>query len=287
MLRRNSVALILVFLIVSAQAQTSQEKNYAFLKHLERLEAWNEGLVFLEDINTGRHAAGYSDTLNYLQGKFHYKLRSTYQSISYLKQVSVASDHLFRSARFFTAFQEAYNGQPGLARTTLLGYDEVDTLFAELKTFQLAGLDLLDRKYDDFEQKQALFGYPYQLETYEKGLFTHYERLTAFKSKSKFVAGALSTLLPGGGKFYLGKTGEGIATLLVTGIFGLQTWEGYRKDGLRSPRFIIFGTLFTVSHFANILGAVLAVKVRREEFNAQINDSILLDMHIPLRVLLD
>ena len=84
---------------------------------------------------------------------------------------------------------------------------------------------------------------------------------------------------------YAGKVGQGIAGLLSTSLFGLQAYEAYRKDGLNSARFIIFGGLFSAFYVANIWGSVFTVKLRRDEFNNAVNKAILVDLHIPLRTI--
>jgi hypothetical protein len=58
-----------------------------------------------------------------------------------------------------------------------------------------------------------------------------------------------------------------------------------RKDGVSSPRFIIYGSLFSLFYIGNIWGSALSVKIKRQEFNEKIDEQILFDMHIPLRTL--
>lgn len=284
MARKISSALFFLTLSFHSLSQSLFQEDFKFLHHLERLEEWNEGLLFLDELESRAFPA---DTLNFFRGKFQYKLKQSKSSISYLRKVSGSNIHYYRYARFFTAFQLAYDGFPVSSRSILQEFEPQDSLMIRLKNLQLAGLDLLDRNYESYTRRQQNFTFAYELEPYERGMLERYDELQGFKKKSRFTAALLSSLVPGAGRFYIGKPGAGIAALLVTGIFGLQAWEGYRKDGINSARFIVFGTLFSVSHIANVWGTALAVKVRREEFNDQMNESILLDMHIPLRVLLD
>ncbi len=287
MARKTSAIFLFLFVVTYSYSQTSFQDDFRFLKHLENLEEWNEGLELIRQLNTGRMPAGRADTLNFFQGKFLYKLKEPALSVQSFRTVSNSNLEYYRYARLFGAFQATFDSDLTLANEILMAYQPIDSLSLRIKNLQLAGMDLMLRDYDSYLERQSKFTYAYELEPYERGMVQRYDQLRAFKRKSPFVAAMLSAVVPGAGRFYMGKTGEGVAALLVTGIFGLQAWEGYRKDGIESARFIIFGSLFTISHVANIWGSAIGVRIRREEFNDQMNDSILLDMHIPLRVLLD
>lgn len=285
----SKISAVVLFLVqVSiANAQVNFQQDFRFLQHLENLAEWNEGLLFLSQVSPEVSSPGRADTLNFFKGKFTYKLKQPSASIVAFREVGKSNLEYYRYARFFGAFQAGFIGHVALADSMLQDYQPKDSLSLRIKNLQLAGIDLLSRDYIGYKERASRFTYDYELEPYERGLVSRYEQLKTYKKKSPFVAGMLSAVVPGAGRFYMGKAGQGIAALLVTGIFGLQAWEGYRKDGPESARFIIFGSLFTVSHVANIWGSAVGVRLRREEFNDQMNDSILLDMHIPLRVLVD
>jgi TM2 domain-containing membrane protein YozV len=95
----------------------------------------------------------------------------------------------------------------------------------------------------------------------------------------------LSAVVPGAGKVYAGQLGQGVAIFLQNTIFALQAYEGYRKDGPRSARFLIYGGLFTVFYIGNVWGSVLSVQIKRQEMYDKINNQIVFDMHIPLRTI--
>jgi hypothetical protein len=97
------------------------------------------------------------------------------------------------------------------------------------------------------------------------------------------VAGIMSAIIPGSGKVYAGKTGQGVITFIQNVALGFQAYEAYRKDGWRSPRFLLYSSLFSFFYVGNIWGSTLTVNVRRQEFNDKINEQILVNMQIPLR----
>ncbi len=287
MVRKSSAIVFLLLAVFFSYAQTNFQEDFSFLKHLEKLEEWNEGLLLLDQLGPTLNTAGQADTLNFFRGKFIYKLKLPELSVEAFRSVTTANQEYYRYARFFGTFQSAYEGDFSLASDILKAYEPQDSLSIRIKNLQLAGLDLLKRDYSSYQERQSRFTFNYELEPYEQGMIERYNDLKNYKKKSPFVAGLMSAIVPGGGRFYMGKPGQGIAAFFVTGVFGLQAWEGYRKDGLNSARFIIFSSLFSISYVANIWGSALGVRIRREEFNDQMNESILLDMHIPLRVLVD
>jgi len=111
----------------------------------------------------------------------------------------------------------------------------------------------------------------------------YYDRLSSFKHRSPVLAGFYSALLPGAGKWYAGKKKQAIAAFLPIISLAAITYESYRKDGVKSARFIGFGTLFSIFYIGDIWGSTLSVKIRRNEFYKEYDNKILFDMHIPLR----
>jgi TM2 domain-containing membrane protein YozV len=97
------------------------------------------------------------------------------------------------------------------------------------------------------------------------------------------IAGLFSGIIPGSGKFYSGKKGEAISAFIATTGLGLVTWENYRKSGFNSFKTIAFGTAFAFSYVANIYGSVISINVLETEFRNNVKNSILFNLHIPLR----
>ena len=118
-------------------------------------------------------------------------------------------------------------------------------------------------------EKQKLSDYRFEIKKY--------------KNKSPLVAGILSAFIPGSGKIYAGKTGEGIASFIIVGAAGFTALENYSKLGAKHAKTIIFSSLFSVLYIGNIYGSVFTVKLVNEEFNHEMDHKILFSMHIPLR----
>lgn len=93
----------------------------------------------------------------------------------------------------------------------------------------------------------------------------------------------MSAIVPGTGKIYVGKPGEGIASMLATVGFGLITLENYKKLGLNNFKTIFFGSIFAANYVSNIYGSVISVKIIENNYRDGIRNQILFQLHIPLR----
>ncbi|MFT6133729.1 MAG: TM2 domain-containing membrane protein YozV [Cyclobacteriaceae bacterium] len=268
----------------TAKGQSFSEQ-IGFLDHLRRIEAYNEGLLYLDTVS-GANTEGQSDTLNYYRGKFHYYQVSLGPSITAFDRVRSQSP-FFDESFLLSSYQMIYAGNWTSSQSRLLrAAERVTKESALISTFLLSGVYLLDRDFVGFDSIATdQFTINGQLKTAHQRLNNIRSDITARKHKSPFVAGLLSTILPGAGQMYTGNIGQGAMSLLTIGLFGLQAYESYQKDGLKSARFILFGGLFGGFYVANIWGAALGVKIERQEFNDQVNESILVTMHVPLRFL--
>ena len=267
------------------QGKGSFAKNKDFVAYLISSKSYEDASNYLEHLiqNDGDLSTDDRQSINYYLGKAYYYQQDLVNSSIYLSQVSSQSEFYYESL-FFHSFSNAFLGEYDAAKSELLSFTSDKQLIYQLKYFQLAGIALLERNFDDYKVNSNYFNNEfYQLRKEQDKLSSFYSQLKNYKKKSPVVAGILSAIIPGSGKMYAGQLGEGISTLFKTALVGLPALEAYRKKGVRDARFIIFGSLFSALYIANIWGGVVAVNVTRQEFNNSINDQILVNIHIPLR----
>ncbi|WP_266364544.1 hypothetical protein [Tellurirhabdus rosea] len=283
--------LVLVFLLplaAMAQDQPSAEadsirEELRFARYLADKDAFEEALSVLSALEKAPLALPLRDSLRYSQGWNAYSLRRLLPASRYFLAVSPASP-LYLKSQFFGHYSRAFEGQTDSAYAALRRLPVADTVLNELKALQLAGLSLLKRDFAAYDEHQQRFTHTsYALAAEEKRMGIYAQNLKTFKRKSPLLAGLYSAVVPGMGKVYAGKKKQGIAALLPVLSLAALTYEGLRKDGVRSARFIGFGSLFTIFYVGNIWGSVLSVKVKRNEFYREHDNKILFDMHIPLR----
>jgi tetratricopeptide (TPR) repeat protein len=82
--------------------------------------------------------------------------------------------------------------------------------------------------------------------------------------KSPVLAAIMSTVIPGSGKMYAGRAKDGAYALLTIGLTAWQAYDGFHKDGVRSTKGWIYGTLCAGFHLGNIYGSAIAVRAFNE-----------------------
>ena len=97
-------------------------------------------------------------------------------------------------------------------------------------------------------------------------------------TRSPFLAGLFSSIVPGTGRIYTGRFGDALNSLLTVGLTGWQAYDGFRRDGLSSIKGWGFGTLSGIFYVGNIYGSVLSARV----YNRHIADEFLATLLIEL-----
>ena len=83
--------------------------------------------------------------------------------------------------------------------------------------------------------------------------------------KNSTLAGLYSAIIPGTGKFYCGRTIDGIQSLATVGVLGWQSYTGFRDNGIASLKGWIFGVIGGIFYLGNIYGSVVAAEIHNEE----------------------
>jgi hypothetical protein len=284
--RRIALGLSLALLVGRASAQSpSFGREWAFARYLTDKGATDEAGLVMQTLATQSLSLPQRDSLNYLQGWSAYTTKSLDEAAGRLLAVSGGSGFYVKS-QYFGAYCLAFQHRPDSAQAVLRRLPAPDSTLHELRAFERAGVALLQRQYDQYDHHRQAFRFSsYALSAEETRLDQYADILRQQPRRSAALAGLLSAVVPGLGKAYAGKPRQGIAAFLPILTLGLLTWEGYRKDGPTSVRFLGFGSLFTLFYVGNIWGSTLAVKVKRDETNRLYDTKILFDLHIPLRTL--
>ena len=95
-------------------------------------------------------------------------------------------------------------------------------------------------------------------------------------TRSPFLAGFFSTIVPGAGRIYTGRVGDALNSLLTVGLTGWQAYDGFRRDGITSVKGWGFGTLSGIFYVGNIYGSVISARV----YNHQVADEFLATLFI-------
>ena len=272
--------IILLLKVFAIQAQGTIET--AFIEHLVNKGDYREA-IFLIDKDKFTLKGTKADSVYYLKGWSHYSLMQLEKSSKALLKVSAESQFYYK-ARFFAAYNQAHlkNYQQATEIINLTATDE--RLYTNLKAFQLSGIDLLNKNYLSASERLC------EIDSMLSPLYDPLKNLKLIqlelqkhKTKSPVFASILSSFIPGAGKFYMGRKGEGISTFIGTVGLGLITWENYRKLGLKNIKTLFFGSLFAANYVSNIYGSAVAAKVVENDYQNVMQNQILFNLHIPLR----
>ncbi len=254
-----------------------------FIEHLINRGYYKEVVHLLDETGYKNLSPALQDSLNYMKGWSLYSLKELNRSAKILNRVTPPSP-FYHKSRFFAAYNHAHLANYEKALETLNNIKTTNENYHNLRHFEKSGIALLQRDYKTFRQqfeKTDTAYYPIakssrNMKRYARTLKTH-------NKKSPWVAGMMSALVPGSGKIYAGKTGQGISSFLTVGGMGFVTWENYRKNGWKDFKTLFFATVFSAFYAGNIHGTVMTVKITENEFQKEYDNKILFHLHIPLR----
>lgn len=278
----------LVFLFCfSALGQTSNDSlirnELLFAQYLINKGNNNDAIYILEKIQTAALSKNSTDSLNYFLGWANYGRKELNNTIKYFDKIT-PDFKAFNKVVFFKAYANTFVENTLKASEILQQYTCADTNLCKLKTFEQAGIALLQRDINEFNNYAQNFKFDYYpTAVQEENLIGICGDIEKFKPKSLFVAGALSAIVPGLGKIYIGNIGEGVAAFFTVGALMAVATENLVKDGITDYKTILTGTVASIFYIGNIYGSVAALKVKREKFNDEVNNQILFELHIPLR----
>lgn len=278
----------MLFVAIMPKIACSQiKKDSLFLQYLLAKDEHRDAITLISQLqNRYPDATQQRFELPYWKGLAFYSLKKLDSCTFYFSKVNPSSQY-FKKSLFLSGISHSYLRNINQAQKLFLAVDAKDSLTTAIRTFELAGLNLLNRNLSVFDSLKNHFSEEYYPLQKQQSNFKDYrEIIQKQQRKSPLKAALLSAIIPGAGKIYVGgQLGQGVSTFIQNAILGLQAYEGLRKDGVSSPRFIIYGGLFSLFYIGNIWGSALSVKIKRQEFNDKIDEQILFDMHIPLRTI--
>ena len=225
----------------------------------------------------------YADSMHFISGWTYYSCHKLDSASLMLDLVSDFSP-LHVQSRLFSCLSYAHGGQYAKARSALNGLKSEDNGILQLKTYTQGALALLERNIGEFDSCFALLNtHDMRFESEKAELLSLRNEINAHKPKSLWLAGALSSVVPGLGKVYAGNLGEGISAFLMTGSFMAATAENWYRKGFTNWKTLVFATFSAVFYTGNIYGSVSAAKMSNVIFNGKKDVQILYNIHIPIR----
>lgn len=96
----------------------------------------------------------------------------------------------------------------------------------------------------------------------------HAEDGRKLPSKSPLLAGFLSTVLPGSGRVYVGRSNDALLTVFLLGVLGWAAYDGFSENGVSSRKGWTFGTIGVIFYLGNVYGSVVAAQTHNRRTEA-------------------
>lgn len=227
----------------------SFREEYPFLKHLAHEKLYAERLFVLENISDSLRSTQY-----YIEKAWTLHALGCYDSALRIYNV-IPSDSLltgnFRNDYFDVLFETKSLKKLQQQLNNSSVKDD------SAKHRYVVSVGLMQRQYDPKGIDDL------QLDHAIENSYRNYFKAS---KKSAALAGLFSAAIPGSGKLYAGKKRQALNMFIMNAALGLQAWESYRKAGVHSARFIVFGGLLSAVYISNIYGSIKSViKSRRDE----------------------
>lgn len=272
----------LAFLFIFRAGIAQNASELPFIEHLINKGNYAE-VLHLIDNKFFNYNQGQQDSIYYYKGWAHYSLKNLEQSTFSFLNVGKHSSFYLKS-RFFAGYNQIYLKKYGESREIFGQVSVQNEKISSLVNFELSGIDMLQGNWPQAKEKLKLVDLRVaSINQQVLALTKICEEQGSHRLKSPLLAGVMSGIVPGSGKIYAGKTGEGIAAMITTTGLGLITRENYRKLGLNNFKTIFFGSILAATYISNIYGSVISVKIIENENKDVIQNQILFQLHIPLR----
>lgn len=263
---------VFTFIFFSGFAQNAKlcDDLIPFGEHLFETGSYHDIIQISYECPFGNYKPAAQDSLNFILGNALLKLNQTDSAISvFLKIHSVDK---FRLAGIKSGFNNFLDDRTYSKPLKWLQSSKINVSEYPGLAYYNGGLYLL--RNDIFMFDSLMNEMPLMSVDDRKLLRKYRMAYENMKQKSPWIAGLLSTAAPGLGKIYAGKPYQGISSFITVGIFALQAWEAYYRNGIRSPVLYINGTIAFGYYISNIWGSVMAAKIRNQEVKHEIDQDL-------------
>ncbi|MDD4644528.1 MAG: hypothetical protein PHY99_00905 [Bacteroidales bacterium] len=276
------ITLVFIVSLIGSQAfGQSKMPDWGFVQFLIDQENYGQVLEALDHSSTPTVSS--SDSASFYRGWALYNLKELSRSTTAFREVSLSSSLHIRSG-LFGSWNLAYQKDVKTADLWLSSLHASTPDEMALVKFETLGIRLLERDLPGYEKIRDDVPSTYYAwgKALEK-LDVYAGQIRTDKQKSPALAGALSAVVPGLGKIYTGQTGSGVSAFLICGALGALSVENGMRDGWSHWSTLVFSGLFALFYAGNIYGSMISAKEVRDYHHEDMDQHILLDMHLPLR----
>lgn len=267
------------FILQTADGTEPFSPDAAFCDYLLSSDLFDDAQTLLFP---GRYAP--SDTLSFYRGMLLYRRHAFGQSAGFFGAIVPGSPYYEEG--FFRGLESMLiGGDTDDCRARL---DSYEGRWTSLKTLEDAALRLYEGDAAACRKSLAeLHPQHFSIDEAAGRLSELAASRQQFKARSPLVGAVASALVPGLGKVYAGRVGEGVASLLTVGALGAITAENWIKRGPTNWKTILFGSLGALFYVSGIYGSWVSVGLYNEAYSNNYETAVVATLHLPLSVLFD
>lgn len=285
---KNSIILFLILVCCINVFSQSPEKSFFydfnFIIHLSKNKLFKEAESEREKLFKQQYVETiYKDSINFFLGQAYFNDNQLEPARQHFMEVSDQSFFYYKS-RYVAGIIDAEENRVdssifNISNIALSTNNDLN----ELRAFELAGMHLLKKRYIIFDSIVQATQFINPLIQSEISNLKNYCMIDKkIKRKSPFIAGVLSTLVPGLGKIYVGNNAQGLASFLTCGLMGAITAENYLHLGIQHPQTLFFAGMFALFYVGNIWGSAVSVQVIKIEKQFENKHNILVGLKLPI-----
>ena len=281
----NKLILLVVFFnfqLLNAQDTVNDILiSSSFINYLIDEESYDESLKCIY-IAEKEHKISY-DSLQLFEATVYLKMKKLDSATKRFDKINPNSD-LFFASQLNAIFCQAYMGNHENVKKRLFRLNPSNKGENEVLSIVNLYSNLLNNNYQKFDEdfKELEIQTEY-LKPYIDYLKTYRNEYGEIKTKSPFLGGLFSAIIPGSGKFYAGYRKKALSSTFGVLPAGALCTEMLIKNGPKSPHFIVSSAFFLVFYTGNIVGSFYSVPIYKQEKLDELNKKVYIDIHHIIR----
>ncbi len=270
----RKISFLIPLLLLSANLSFAQSvlENENYFSPKNRLDFGNALFAEGDYLRASEEFAAYlnfcpNDTVLFKIGFANLRVGNYFKAANVFKTLSEKSD-LSLQAKLMVVKTKFISGDKRFVAGN--GYASLNIPAPELNEVEkLKALTLLTE--EKATPDSAIFFEPFQSQVYQD-VSKFYLRKKNMKEKSPITAAALSAVIPGAGKIYAEKYGDGITAFLATGLLAFIAYDNYQAG--RDGRAWIFTGLAAFFYAGNVYGSYLSAKTFNFEMRLNFENDV-------------
>jgi TM2 domain-containing membrane protein YozV len=278
------IQLIVCFLAVHffVYAQFDCSMDLRLLKYLNDSKKVNESLILSSLMLKEQKCNASIDSVLFYRGWAFYQLQQLDSATGYFLSVRIP-DSLYNKARFFAVIISLYKNNPGLSDSIAQTIRLSSHVISDLKNLCLAGISLYQGNINSYREFAKAINADNYLISNEFNELAAASRLYEQKRKSPVKAAMFSAILPGSGKWYLGRKGQAITSFLTVGLLAGIASEFVVKNGWKNFYSLSAVSATAIFYGGNIYGSYYLGKQLNKRADEKIKQDIQYYLHVAVR----